>query len=107
MSHDIIFFAAVAAAISGQGMDVITTNAALANGWTETSKASAWAIKKIGFAAFAFLKVAALAIGGPVLCYSLGHSIVGSVVAGISAGVGFYAGIANYLLEKKAKISVF
>ncbi len=107
MNSDVIFFAAVAGAIAGQGMDVITTNAALANKWVETSKASAWVIKKIGLAAFAFLKVAALAIGGPVLCYSLGHAVVGVVVAGISAGVGFYAGIHNYLLEKKAKISVF
>lgn len=107
MSHDILFFAAVAAAIAGQGMDVITTNAALANKWTETSKDSAWVISKIGFPAFAFLKVAGLAMAAPIFFYAEGHSVVGSIVAGISAGVGFYAGIHNYLLEKKAKISVF
>lgn len=107
MSHDILFFIAVAAAIIGQGLDDITTNAGLATGGKELNSVVAWAIKKIGFPAVAFIKVAGLAIGLPVLFYSLGHPVAGAIVAFTAAGIGFYAGIVNYIAEKKAKISVF
>lgn len=107
MNHDILFFVAVALAIAGQGLDDITTNIALAGGGKELNGVVAWFIKKIGFPAVAFIKVAGFGIGGPVLFYSFGYPVVGAVVGFIAAGVGFYAGILNYLAEKKAKISVF
>jgi uncharacterized protein DUF5658 len=107
MSHDILFFAAVATAIVGQGLDDITTNAGLATGGKELNSVVAWAISKIGFPAIAFIKVGVLAIGLPVMFYQLGHPTLGAAVGFISAGVGFYAGIANYIALKKAKISVF
>ena len=104
---DVLFFISVATAIAGQGLDVITTNAGLATGGKELNPVVAWAIKKIGFAAVAFIKVGGLAIGLPVLFYSLKHPGVGAIIAFCAAGVGFYAGIVNYIAEKKAKISVF
>lgn len=107
MTYTVLFFIAVVAAIAGQGLDDITTNAALMTGGKELNPVVAWAIKKLGFPVVAFLKVGGFAIGFPVLFYSLGHPGVGSIVAFASAGVGFYAGIVNYLAEKKAKISVF
>ncbi len=107
MSSDVLFFIAVALAIGGQGMDVITTNAALATGGKEMNSFVAAIIKKIGFVPVAFIKVAGLAIGAPVVFYQLGHPVVGAFVAFAAAGVGFYAGIVNYLAEKKAGIKVF
>ena len=107
MNSDVVFFAAVVMAIAGQGLDDITTNAGLATGGKELNPVVAWAIKKIGFPAVAMLKVGVLAIGVPVLFYQFKHPIAGAVVALISAGAGFYAGIVNYIAEKKAKISVF
>lgn len=107
MTHDVLFFAAVAAAIVGQGLDDITTNAGLATGGKELNPVVAWAIKKLGFPAVAFIKVGGLAIGLPVLFYSFSHPVAGAVVALISSGEGLYAGITNYIALRKAKISVF
>ena len=104
---DILFFIAVGTAIAGQGLDIITTNAGLATGGKEMNAVVAWAIKKVGFPAVAMFKIAGLAIGLPVLFYSLGHPTAGAVVALMSAGVGFYAGIVNYIALKKAKVAIF
>jgi hypothetical protein len=106
MNHQILFFVAVAVAILGQGLDDITTNNALAHGAKETNALVAWAIKKIGFPAVAFIKVGGLAIGLPVLLFSLKQPVVGAIVAFAAAGVGLYAGIANYLAEKKTGVDV-
>lgn len=107
MPHDVLFFIATSVAIVGQGLDDITTNRGLATGGKELNSVVAWAIKRLGFPVVAFIKVGGLAIGLPVLFYSLGHPVAGAVVAFMSAGAGFYAGIANYIALKKAKISVF
>lgn len=107
MNHDVLFFVAVGLAIIGQGLDDITTNAVLSTGGKELNSLVAFAISKIGLPAVAFLKVSVLAIGAPVAFYQFGHPVVGAVVGFISAGIGFYAGISNYLAARKAKISVF
>lgn len=107
MSHDVLFFIAVATAIAGQGLDDITTNAGLATGGKELNPVVAWAIKTLGFPVVAFIKVGGFGIGLPVLFYQLGHPVAGAAVAFIAAGVGFYAGVVNYIALKKAKISVF
>lgn len=104
---DVLFFIAVGTAIAGQGLDIITTNAGLATGGKEMNPVVAYAIKKIGLPGVAMVKIAGFAIGLPVLFYSLQHPNAGAAVAFISAGIGFYAGIVNYIALKKAKISVF
>ena len=108
---DAIFFIAAAAGLAGQFLDAVTTEAALAHGWVEANPVAAWLIKKTNVATLSIFKCAGLGIGVPAGLYSLGyHYGVGSIPATIAclatAGVGFYAGIKNYLLEKKAGISV-
>ena len=107
MNSDVLFFIAVATAIIGQGFDDITTNIGLATGGKELNSFVAAAIKKLGFPVVAFIKVAGLAIGIPVVFHELGQPVAGAIAAFAAAGVGFYAGIKNYIALKKAKISVF
>jgi hypothetical protein len=109
MSHDVLFFIAVATAVAGQGLDVITTNAGISVDGvkSETNAVVRWAITKLGLPVVAFIKVGGLAIGLPVLFYSFGHPNVGSYVAFASAAAGFVTGVINYRRLKAAKISVF
>ena len=107
---DTLFFIAVATGLAGQFLDSVTTEAALAHGWSETNKIAAWLIKKTNIATLVILKCVGLGIATPMILYILGNhygvgSIAGTIVGFASAGVGFYAGIHNYLLEKKAGIS--
>ena len=104
---DFLFFVAGAASIAGQGLDIITTNAGLATGGKELNPVVAWALKKIGFIGVAAFKIVGIAILPAVVFYELGHPTAGAFVALVSAGVGFYAGIANYIALKKAGVKVF
>ncbi len=103
---DVLFFVSVATAIAGQLSDIVTTDRGLSTGGKELNSVVAYAINKIGFSAVAFIKIVGLAIGLPVLFLEVGQPLVGVIVAFASAGVGFYAGIANYIALKKAKISL-
>ena len=108
---DTLFFISVATGLAGQFLDSVTTEAALAHGWAEANPIAAWLIKKTNVSTLSILKCAGLGIMAPVGLYSLGYhfgvgSLPATIVSFVTAGVGFYAGIKNYLLEKKAGISV-
>lgn len=104
---DVLVFVAVAAAVAGQGLDVITTNAGLASGGKETNGIVSLFISKIGFPAVAFIKVAGLGMGLPILSYSLDYPGTAAVVGFIMAGGGFAAGLINYFRLKKVGVKVF
>lgn len=106
---DLIFFVVAVAGFTGQFFDCITTDAGISAGWKELSGASALIIKKFGITGLFVTKCVLLGIATPVLMYSLlpYGSVSGSIVAGVAAVAGFYAGIVNYKKLKAAKISVF
>src|ERR1700676_5456555 len=107
--NDVYFFLAVLVAIFGQVSDIITTNAALAHPekLKEANGIAAFFIKKLGFGVTAFLKVAVIGIGFPVLVYKLGYPTLGAITALGSAAAGFVAAYLNYKLLKKVGISAF
>jgi len=107
--NDVYFFLAVLIAIFGQTCDIITTNAALAHPdkLKEANGIAAFFIKKLGFGVTAFLKVAVIGIGFPVLVYELGHPILGAIVALGAAAAGIIVAYLNYKTLKGVGISAF
>ncbi len=109
----LLLFSAVALALAGQLFDVMTTGVALSHGWVETTAAPAAVIKKLGFTVLAAIKIVVFGIAAPLLTaiielhFNAPGYLTGSIVGFVSAAVGFYAGIKNYILLKAAKISVF
>jgi hypothetical protein len=112
MFTDVLFFVSGAAGLAGQMLDSYTTDTAIAHGWTETVKPTAWLIKKIGLAGTLTLKCAGFGVIFPILItilslhYGEGYA-AGTLVAAGNAVTGFYAGIVNARRLKAAKISLF
>ena len=112
MFNDTMFFVAVAAGLAGQMLDSYTTDIAFSHGWKETVGPTAWLIQKLGLTGTLAFKCAGLGVVTPILLtilslhYGAGYA-AGTIVAAISAGVGFYAGIVNAKRLKVAKISIF
>jgi len=104
---DILFFVAVLLAIFGQGLDVITTNTALAHPdkVKEANGIAAFLIKKLGFEIASLLKVSIIGIGFPVLVYKLGYPTLGAITAFGSAAAGFVVAYLNYKTLKSVGIS--
>jgi hypothetical protein len=113
MTTQLLLFIAVALALAGQLLDVITTEVALSHGWTETVAAPLAVLKKLGSTVLAVVKIVGLGIVVPLLTaiielhFNAPGYLTGSIVGFVSAAVGFYAGIKNYILLKAAKISIF
>ena len=110
---EVLLFIAVALALAGQLSDVITTDAAIAHGWVELIFAPAFIIKKLGTTALAAIKVVGFGIVAPLLTtiielhFNAPGYVAGSTVGLVSAAIGFYAGIKNWIALHKAGISVF
>lgn len=94
-------------ALAGQLLDARTTQVGLANGDTEDNSIMAGLVKKIGIGGFYGFK-AGFAIGGTLLCAwaSLGLQLT-AIAMGAVGGVGFAAGIVNWMSLKKQGIKVF
>lgn len=105
MSNDLLLFIAGSTALVGQGFDVITTDAAMAHGWTEQNPLVAKVLKKVPFVLFAFIKVAGIGLGLTVAAHAI-NPTAGIITGFASGGVGLYAGIRNYILLRKNKIAL-
>jgi hypothetical protein len=113
MTTQLLLFIAVALALAGQLLDVITTEVALAHGWTETVAAPLAVLNNIGSFGLAGIKIVGLGVIAPLLTaiielhFNAPGYLTGSIIGFSSAALGFYAGIKNYILLKAAKISIF
>lgn len=91
----------------GQLSDCITTEKGLAHGLAESNKIMTWLTGKIGVTGVTLLKVIGLAQVAPVAAYMISQDWTAFIVVAFAVGVvGWYAGIKNYLLLKKNKISI-
>ena len=100
--------ASYAFALLGQLSDCWTTEVGLSHGLAEGNKIATWFTNKIGNTGLTLLKCIGLAQLFPVLAFEFAHqNVLAFVVPAVAVGViGWVAGITNYLLLKKNKISL-
>lgn len=102
--HDLAFFLTTAACGIGQLLDCRTTQVGLANGLDEKNFIGAFLIKHLTITGAYAIKVGAVPIAAAVLLGTAGWQY-GTAFAAVFAALGFTAGIQNYLLLKKSKIT--
>lgn len=105
MLHGGLFFASVVLAGAGQFLDCQTSDVALAHGMIEANSIMAKAQAKIGTSGLFIVKCMGVpAIAALAFTFNWTY---GLTVAIPFAVTGFIAGIKNYLLLRKNKISTF
>lgn len=103
----LLFFILYIIAFAGQFMDARTTEVFLAtNVAREGNPLSAFIIKHFGIGGYYIFKMAIIPL---LLAISYAHVIFWQfvVLALITAGAGWYAGISNYRMLRSKKITVF
>lgn len=105
MHQDVTFFLATVLCDAGQYLDARTTEVGLSSGFQEGNAIGSFLLKKLGVTGLYVLKCAALpAVAG--IMYGF-YGKAGIVADLVFAGLGFAAGIRNYLMLRKNKVSVF